>query len=159
MEEYNEEDIIDEAEDDLEQSQDLQDFQLDQLEGTVPAVKEQENLYKWFWQVVRLDDPLRASKVGHLNNKEIGDARLTVRDSLNLAYLGNIFNHKNFGRYFANHALITSATSMSRNGWFMDLSISQKKVRERAKTTKGSSTSEDKGKWKLFKKKNDPQEN
>ena len=53
-----------------------------------------------------------------------------------------LFRHHTFGNYFATRSKIVSATSMARKGWFMDLSISQKKVRERAKSN--SSSSEDK---------------
>jgi len=74
---------------------------------------------------------------------------------MNLSHLGDLFHHKTFGKYFAELAKITSATSMAKKGWFMDLSISQKKVRER---TKQSPSAEQ---WRVFgrrKKKTSPED-
>jgi hypothetical protein len=69
---------------------------------------------------------------------------------MNLWILGHTFGHGTFGDYFANQAKIVSATSMAKQGWFMELTQTQKKVRERAK--KPSTPYE---KWKFRKK---PQE-
>ena len=57
---------------------------------------------------------------------------------MNLAELGKIFHHKKFGDYWQKRAMVVSASSMSRQGWFMDLSISQKKVRTRSRQTSSS---------------------
>jgi len=75
-----------------------------------------------------------------------------VREAFNLAELGKIFHHPKFGKYFATQANIISATSMAKKGWFMDLSISQKKVRERARNFAPPS-SDGKKSWRLFGKK------
>jgi len=155
MEPYDEQFLVDEAEDGLEQSQDLQDAQLDQMEGSLPQSIEQQSIYNWFWKVVKLKKPFHSIKVGNLHRKEIGETNISVRDALNLQLLGHKFHHPGFGDYFADIANITAASSMAKNGWFMDLSISQKKVRERSRET--SSPSGDK-KWKLFQKKNQPAE-
>jgi CRISPR/Cas system-associated protein Cas5 (RAMP superfamily) len=144
--------LIDEAEDQYEQGQDIQDAQLDQHEATVPQAKEQQSLYSWFWKVVRLGEPERLVKVGNLNNQEVGNFEVSVRDCMNLAELGRIFHHDTFASYWDKKAKITSATSMAKKGWFMDLSISQKKVRGR---TKDESQGSDK--WRLFKKKRENQ--
>ena len=148
MEELNEEEIIEEAEDEYEQGQDLSDQQLDAYPTAKPETTAQ---YNWFWKVVRLNKPFRLAKVGNLTNPEIGEFGISMRDSMNLAHLGHLFRHHKFGNYFATRSKIVSATSMARKGWFMDLSISQKKVRERAKGN--SSSSEEKKKWRLFNKK------
>jgi len=147
LEEYQ--DAVDDLEDQYDHEQDLQDLQDSQLDsyGTVPSKKEQQTLYTWFWKVVRLGEQFRLAKVGNLSYQEIGDHGISVRDCMNLNYLGQIFGHEGFGNYFGNRAKIISATSMSKKGWFMDLSISQRKVRERARAT----TPEQK--WRLFKKK------
>jgi len=155
MERQEYEELVDEAEDELEQTAEISDGQEEQYEyGTNPSMKSQDSIYKWFWQVVQLGevDDLRAEtlkliKVGNLQNKEVGETNISVRDALNLNHLGNIFGHPRFGAYFGSKAMITSATSMARKGWFMDLSISQKKVRERSR--KDSASSEKKG-WQMF---------
>ena len=142
------EDLKDEYEDEFEQGQDLQDAQLDQYEATFPQQKPEQSIYNWFWKVVRLNKPFRLAKVGNLNKVEIGDHGISMRDAMNLAHLGHLFNHHKFGNYFATRSKIVSASSMAKNGWFMDLSISTKKVRERAR--KSSSGEE---KWRIFNKK------
>jgi len=151
MENYEDyEDLVDDTEDDFEQSQDLQDAQQEQLEATYPQLKEKPDIYQWFWKVVRLDKPFKLAKVGNLNKAEIGEHGVSMRDSLNLAHLGQIFHHGIFGDYWATRSKIISASSMAKGGWFMELSISQKKLRER--TRKKSSQQQEK--WKLFGKKN-----
>ena len=152
-EEYQ--DLVDEAEDEFEQSQDLQDSQLDQYEaGYGPTGKPEQSIYNWFWRITRLKTAEQLARVGNLNNAEIGDHGVSMRDALNLAHLGHLFGHEKFGDYWAERSKITSQTSMARKGWFMDLSISQKKVRERARQ---SSSSGDKQKWRLFNKGNKDQ--
>lgn len=149
MEDY--EGLVDEATDESEQAQDIQDGQLSQYEfGTFPQAKEQSNLYHWFWKIVGLDLVFRMVKVANLNNTEIGASNLSVRDSMNLAHLGEIFHHKKFAEYFETRAKIVSATSMSRNGWLVEKSISQKRVRERERQTSPQQQQE---KWKIFNRK------
>ncbi|MFW6172531.1 MAG: hypothetical protein ACOC5T_02195 [Elusimicrobiota bacterium] len=143
--------ILDEAEDDYEQSQDLQDAQIEQYEGTYPTQKKEDSIYNWFWRVVRLNKPFKIVRVGNLTKQEIGEHGISVRDAVNLGNLGRIFNHPVFGSYWDTRAKIVSASSMAKNGWFMELSISQKKVRERKKKSSPES-------WRLFKKKKSVEE-
>jgi hypothetical protein len=146
------EDIIDEAEDDFEDGKELQEAQLESFAGAYPESKEGQNIYNWFWKVVKLRKPFSLVKVANLNNEEIGKSKISNREALNLWVLGNTFHHAKFGNYFATIAKINSATSMARKGWFMDLSISQKRVRERTKNPleKGEQP------WRVFKKKGQP---
>ncbi len=134
--EENYEEIVDEAEDQYDDAQDVSEGQMDQFDGgTYSVPKEKSDLYNWFWRVVRLDEAHRLAKVGNLTKVEIGEHGITMRDAMNLANLGDIFHHKKFADYWRNRAITTSTTSMAKDGWFMDLSISQKKVRQRAKTS------------------------
>ena len=136
---------VDEAEDQYEDAQDMQDAQLDQY-STFSQQKQINDLYSWFWKVVRLDDPFYQVKVANLNKAEIGEHGISVRDAMNLGHLGKIFGHSTFGNYWENRANITSASSMAKSGWFMEMSIIQKKIRERAKK---SFEGGDK-KWRMF---------
>jgi|TARA_R100000750_G_scaffold62840_1_gene58452 hypothetical protein len=130
---------LDEVEDQLEDSDELQENQIEQYTGgTYPETKEQQNLFQWFWRVVNLGKPDKIVRVGNLSMQEIGTATISVRDAINLSNLGHIFRHPTFGSYFATLAKTTSSTSMAKKGWFMDLSISQKKVRERQRQTSSS---------------------
>ena len=153
--EENYEELVDEYEDNLEQGEDLQDAQLEQYEATFPKPKVEQTIYNWFWRVVRLDKPFKLAKVGNLSKVEIGDHVISMRDAMNLAHLGHLFNHKKFGNYFATRSKIIAASSMAKQGWFMDLSISQKKVRERAR--KASSSGEQK--WRIFNRQKKEQQN
>lgn len=130
------EEILEEAEDQYDDSQDVTEGQMDQYEtGTYSVAREKQDLYNWFWRVVRLMKPHRLAKVGNLTKVEIGEHGISMRDAMNLANLGAIFHHKKFANYWQQRAMITSSTSMSKDGWFMDLSISQKKVRQRSKSS------------------------
>jgi hypothetical protein len=147
VEEY--EDLVDESEDEFEKSQDISDGQEENYEGgsTYPQAKQEQSLYNWFWKVVRLNKPFKLAKVGNLSTTEIGVAKATMRDTLHVANLGHTFHHHKFGNFWATNAKIISATSMAKNGWFMDLSISQRKIRERQRK---SSSPEGQKKWRLF---------
>lgn len=142
-ENYNE--VIDEVDDQIDEGNEIREGQLESYDTLSPQAKEQQNLYTWFWNVVKLDKPMRVVRVGNLNNTEIGDMNITVRDALNLHQLGKTFHHPTFGNYFAHLGKIITTTSMSRKGWFMDLSISQKKVRERSRH--GMTSSGEKRSW------------
>lgn len=158
VEEFDiDQEYIDAAEDQLDEADEIQEGQLDTYAvGTYPEQKQQENIYNWFWRVVNLGKPEKVVKVGNLTAQEIGIANISVREAINLSNLGIIFNHKIFGEYFATLAKVTAATSMAKKGWFMDLSISQKRVRERQRT----GTSSESQPWRVFgkKKKQQPQE-
>lgn len=153
-----EQEFVDDAEDHLDEADELQESQLDAYgAGTYPEQKQQENIYNWFWKVVNLKIPIeKVVKVGNLTATEIGVANISVRDAINLSNLGQIFHHPTFGNYFANLAKVTAVTSMAKKGWFMDLSISQKRVRERQR----ADASSEKQPWRMFgkKKKQNPQE-
>lgn len=144
------EELIDDQEDEFEQSQDISDGQLSQYESTYPQAKEEQSKYNWFWKVVNLNKPFKLSKVGNLTNPEIGPARTTMRDSLSIANLGHTFHHHKFGNFWATNAKIISATSMAKNGWLVERSITQTKERTRKKSSSISPGSE---KWRLFNKK------
>ena len=147
-EEFSPDDIdsaLDEAEDNMEDEEDIREGQLDSMSATYPEQQQKQDIFNWFWKVTRLKKPFQLVKVGNLQKTEIGQANIPAREAMNLWVLGHTFGHPTFGNYFAQNAKITSATSMSRNGWFMDLSISQKRVRARSK----SSGSEP---WRVFSK-------
>lgn len=137
------------VEDDLEQGRELQDAQIDSYEaGTIPIQKEQQNMFSFFWKVVKLGESERIIRVGNLSNTEIGEHRVSIRDSMNLFQLGHIFHHPTFGDYWAGRAKITSASSMAKQGWFMETTISQKRVRERGKNKPLSEAKQ--SKWRIF---------
>lgn len=149
MSEFDE--IDENIEDEIDTGRDLQDAQLDSYEsGAIPSAREQQNLFNWFWRVVRLIDPQKQIKVGNLTRQEIGQHIVSVRDCMKLHQLGTIFHHDTFGKFFAVQAMNTSASSMALHGWLMETSISQKKVREKGNKPSSSSEFAQKKKWRLF---------
>ena len=128
--EYQE--LLEDTKDDGDTSRDVQDAQLDQLESSAYQMgTKSADQYKWFWQVVKLRHPFHLVRAGNLEKPEIGNSVVSIRDAMNLAKLGRIFHHEKFAQYWEDTAGITAATSMAKKGWFMELSISQRKVRER----------------------------
>lgn len=142
-------DYIDESYDTYDQHQDIEDSQLDQYEG-YPQAKEKSDLFSWFWKVVRTNKPLHLTRAANLRNDEVGETFISMRDALKLYQLGIVFNHPTFGKFWANQSKIIASTSMGRKGWFMELSISQKKLRGR--TSSGDSSSSQSKGWRLFNK-------
>ena len=51
MEDYEE--ALDEAEDEIEENQDMRDIQMDSYSGNYPTETQKDTLYNWFWKVVR----------------------------------------------------------------------------------------------------------
>lgn len=127
--------IIDDAEDQYEDSQEVTEEQLEQYDEGFSTGKKKDDAFSFFFKVLRLMDPYRLIRVGNLDKAEIGEHGISIRDSMNLANLGKIFHHKKFGDYWQQRAIINTASSMSRKGWFMETTISQKKVRQRERSS------------------------
>lgn len=132
MDDYEE--LQEEYEDELDSNQDIQEGQEDSY-GIYPTPKEKSDIYNWFWKVLKIAKPKQMVRAANLDKQEIGDHIISVRDCLNLSKLGHIFGHEKFGDYFSQRAGIVSATSMAKKGWLMELSISQKKVRSRERSS------------------------
>ncbi len=144
---------VDEVEDEIDESAEAREAQLDAYASSYPRSPEQQSIYTWFWKVVRLKQPFQLVKVGRVGDIEIGESTMPIREAMNLWVLGHFFHHKTFGNYFAQLAKITSATSMARDGWFMNLSISQRRIRERARNiARVGRPGISKG-WRVFRKK------
>lgn len=150
-EEQAEEQYLD-TEDFTDQQERIEDQQedIEQMDwAEVPQKRKQESLYTLFNRVWKSPD---SSKVGNLNNVELGKFPLmTVRDSQYLALLGYTLKHKKFANFFRHAGEITLSTSASKKGWFTELFVSQKKFTSRA-SSHGAATdsSQAKKKWSLF---------
>lgn len=153
-EEY--ESLIEEANDDLDNQRDLQEGQIEQLDsGAYPSLKQNQDIYSWFWNVTQLRDPSKLIRVGNLEKVEIGNVRIPIRGCMEFAQVCRALKHDLIADYFERLAGINSASSMAKKGWFMDLSISNKKIRGREKSGEGF----DKKKLGLFNRSKPPQEN
>lgn len=139
MEPEDYENIVQEAEDDLDTQRDIQEGQVDQLEsGAYSGLKQNQDIYLWFWKVTQLMHPPKLIRVGNLDKTEIGNARIPIRGAMEFAQICRVLKHDLVAEYFEKLAGMTSASSMAKKGWFMDLSISNKKIRERGKASSES---------------------
>ena len=145
-EEYQE--ALDDAQDAQEDSQDITEMNLDQLESMTPQAKQESNLFSLFWKVVKAKD---STKVGRLNNVELGPAWMNVRGSKQMAVLSEVFHHPGLQAFFTASSENVIATSMARDGWLGELFVSQKKFQTRAKNRGGDQSPNDK--WRIFQKK------
>lgn len=137
---------MDNAVDTQEDQQELIEAQTDTYDAAYPTSKPDSNLYNLFIRVLKMRD---STKVANLKQFEIGNLNISVRDSQKIGMLGHIFHHPTFGDFFYSIGEITNSTSMSRDGWFSELFVSQKKFTTRARKT--SSLTKDK--FRLFGKK------
>lgn len=133
-EEYND-NVLDEQRD-----------QWDESYGNYPASKKSESLYSLFNKVWKTND---SSKVANLTKFEIGDLGLSVRECQNISWFSNYLGHKGVSTYFSKMGEITLATSMSRNGWFVELFVTSKKFAQKSSKLSGTNQPT-KGKWSLF---------
>jgi len=141
--EYQEQ--LDDYEDSQETSQDLQDSQLESYESYPQGVRPREDQYTWFWKIVKLQD---STKVANVEDREIGQAPLTIRGIKRVALVAEQLGNNKLAEYFNKEAEIILATSMSRKGWLVEQSISQKKSTTRARVRQGGGDG-----WKIYQKK------
>jgi len=123
FDELQEDEYEEQLEDQIEKQQDL-------MEDMSPSLKQKDDLYSLFWKVVKTRE---SSKVGNLNEKELGMLNISVRDCQKIALLAYKLNHKGFGDFFLDQGEITLATSASRKGWLPELFVSQRKFQTKAR--------------------------
>lgn len=136
--------------DQMELSEDQQEMIENQSIADVPYKRKQDSLYTLFNKVWRTPD---SSKIGNLNNSELGKLNISVRDCQHIAMLSNFLHHPRFGSYFKGYGEVTLATSMAKKGWFVELFVSQKKFTARQSAVQ--SANPQKKSWLFGKKKED----
>jgi hypothetical protein len=146
-EEYIEQSLEEQQSDLTETQQEYQESALDSMDANYPIQKEQQGLYQTLWKMITRGD---STKIANLQKVELGDHGITVRDAQHLWKLGDMFYNPAYADYFKQHAEITLATSMSRDGWLGELFISQKKMTTKSKKASNPLTPQ---KWKIFGKK------
>jgi hypothetical protein len=123
-----------------------------------PVAKKPDSLFSLFRDVWKTPDSI---KVGNLDKEELGDLGISVRDCHEIAAMAALLHHPRFAKYFAplpakSLAEITSATSMSKKGWFVEMFITSKKFA--AKGNLGNLKQFKKPKWRLFGQKTEQQQ-
>lgn len=127
-----EENVYDEYQQSMEDQMDLQEDETEAREDALdyPSVNPNDSLFTLFRRVLGIKD---SSKVGNLGKTELGELPITVRECQRIALLAELFNHKKFAKFFYDLSQITLRTSASKNGWFTELFVTQKKYTTRTK--------------------------
>jgi len=99
-----------------------------------PEEIEKPSAFQFFNKVLSVED---SSKVGNLRNEELGGTRLSVRDYLTLANFQRSLGHKRVAEYFERKAEISTKTSLSRDGFLMNLAVTQRKESRKSKLKEG----------------------
>ena len=112
----------------MEVQKELQEIE-DAEAGVAPTPEDNPTVLKFLNEVLDADDRL---KTAFLNNQELGLPTFPVRFWLNLhRYFQVVHKYPIIADYCKNKALITTDTSLSRDGFITSLSVTQKRVRER----------------------------
>lgn len=121
----------------------------DEMGGNYPQASKSPSLFSLFKDVWRTPD---SSKVANLDKTEIGDLGISVRDCQEIATLANLLGHKKFSVYFMDMAEITSATSMSKKGWFVEMFVTSKKFAHKGVLggNLAKANQAKKAKWRIF---------
>ena len=136
-----------------QQQEDMSDVQEDMVEmqedmTDVPTQKRSQDLYSLFDKVRTTSD---STKVGNLNNTELGNLNITVRDSQRMSLIGRTFHHKKFADFYKGLGEITLGTSASKKGWLVELFVTSKKFSSKLRSS-NSNPDQLKQKYKLWNK-------
>jgi len=125
-EELEEDSKEDSVEDDIDIQTELQDLE----PGAVPHPEESHNLLKFLKEDV-LESPDRF-KTAYLTWEELGKPTFSTRFWLNLSNTcDNLFGFGVVGEYCRHKAGITSDTSLSRDGFIIGTTVTQRKLKEK----------------------------
>ncbi len=123
---------IKEFEEPIEELSEADLEQLRQLGGTTPVAEERQNVHTFLHNVATAED---TTKVGFLNDEEIGMPRLPSRTYKDLAlFCEEVANMDYYAAYFNKKSEILTSTSLSKDAKLITLAVSQK--REFADATK-----------------------
>jgi hypothetical protein len=117
----------------------------DENYGNYPQHKKPDSLFSLFKRVWNTQD---STKVANLNKTELGDLGISVRDCQRIALLSNVLHHSKFATYFLDQAETTLSTSMSKDGWFVELFVTSKKFAHKGNIN--NLQQKPKQKWRIF---------
>lgn len=116
-------------EDGMEDDADLQEELSDISPGAVPIPEEQENAFTFLKKILDADDRL---KTAYLTWQELGKPTFPVRYWISLANTcQQLYELDKVASYCLIKAHVTSDTSLSRDGFIINTSVTQKRVKER----------------------------
>jgi len=131
----DEEDVEEAEEERREESKEAQEEEaaLAEAYGYPPEV-EKPSAFAFFRKVVETPD---TSKVSFLNKEELGGVRLSVRDYQTLANFEQFLGHDRVSAYFQAKAEIALRTGLSREGFLMNLAVTQRKEKRMRREKEG----------------------
>lgn len=87
--------------------------------------QEKSNVHSFFTRVIQHEDTTR---VGNVKEEELGEPQLTIRGLKELEIFSRDIEESNlWANYFKKMADITTATSLSKEGFLLRLSVTNKK--------------------------------
>ncbi len=120
-----------------ELQEELKDLENLDLTGTSgygsPSPEKKDNILKLFRDMISSKD---SRKIANLSSTELGQAKLGVRHLLEIANYANTEGLDEVSDYLTQKAEITLATSMSKQGWFGNLVVTQIKKEQKMKEPK-----------------------
>jgi len=119
------------AEDAVDESVELSnEAQEDYAEDNSPTYSKADDLYSLFWKTINITD---SSKVGNLDNKELGMLDISVRDCQHIANTAIILDEPEFAKWMTEQAQIILRTSASKKGWLTELFVTAKRFASKEK--------------------------
>jgi len=122
-----EQDIEDSIEENIEISNEAQE---EYAEDNSPTYAKADDLYSLFWKTININD---SSKVGNLDNKELGMLDISVRDCQHIANTAKILGETQFANWMTEQAQIILRTSSSKKGWLAELFVTAKRFASKEK--------------------------
>ena len=116
-----EQDAEDVAEQNIETSMEAQE---DYAEENSPSFEKPESLYGLFKEVLVMKDN---SKVGNLDNRELGTLNISVRDAKHISNTAKELGEIQFSLWMDSQAEIILKTSSSRRGFLLELFVTAKR--------------------------------
>jgi hypothetical protein len=104
--------------------------QEDYIEDNSPTYNKPEDLYSLFWKTIQIED---SSKVGNLNERELGMLDISVRDCQNIAQTARILKQDAFADWIKEQSQIILRTSSSKKGWLVELFVTAKRFASKEK--------------------------
>lgn len=121
---YSQEDILEDSVEDTNEAQE------EYAEDNSPTYSKSEDLYSLFWKTIQHKD---SSKLGNLNERELGMLDMSVRDCQHIAYTAIILGEIDFAKWMTSQAQIILRTSASKKGWLTELFVTAKRFASKEK--------------------------
>jgi hypothetical protein len=124
---------------------------LEELGYGYPKPEEKQNIFSFFKRILIMKDTTR---VANLTSDELGLVKVPTRTNLNISLYAKAMGLSGLAEYFKQEALVSSDTSLGKEGFLDKLAVTQK--REMESKTRAPPSESQKRSW--FKRKEPTQE-